>query len=108
MAARQTQVPGGDVTSSGRRGWQGRSRASQVVRYRWQRDWTTAGSFLSRSTWRKIRVGALTAAFLLLLAFLVRALLFAPTQTPLLTIASTRFTWPIEPSAWIAEDLQGL
>jgi hypothetical protein len=91
-------------------GWKGAQRESEVIRHRWQRDWTrhTSRTLQTRKQWRRIRIAGSLGGSLLLFGVLLYYLLFFPIRVPLLTVVVTDYTWPIPPNAWAHEDLAAL
>jgi len=95
-------------------GWRGkRGAAADAVRHRWQKD-AAAGPLEHLSTqehrWR-LKLAAVLASFVALVALFVFYLLYAPVQTPLLAIgapAGQSYAWPLRPHAWAAEDIANL
>jgi hypothetical protein len=91
-------------------GWKGTHREAEVIRHRWQKDWTRHShrTFQSRKQWRRIRIAAALGGALLLFGLFLYYLLFFPVRVPLLTLVVTDYSWPLPPNAWAHEDLASL
>ncbi len=92
------------------RSW--KRQAESVVepaRHRWQME-STATARQIDAPLRSLRrtlffflllTGAMLAAFVYLL-------LHAPLKTPLITVGTTNYVWPMPPNSWVKEDVDGL
>jgi len=60
-----------------------------------------------RANWRRIRILALSAVFLLLASLLIYSVVFMPEKTPVIGV-TTDYAWPLPPNAWSREDLERL
>jgi hypothetical protein len=91
-------------------GWKGAQREGEVVRHRWQRDWTThtSRSLQSREHWRRIRILTALGGSMLLFGLLMYYLLYFPVRVPMVTLVVTDYAWPLPPNAWAHEDRDAL
>jgi hypothetical protein len=91
-------------------GWKGALRAAEVIRHRWQRDWTkhTTRSLQTRERWRRLRIIVALGGTAVLLGLLLFYLYFFPVRVPMLTLVVTDYSWPLPPNAWAQEDLASL
>lgn len=92
------------------RSWKGQTeRVAEPIRHRWQMEGAAATGQMDAPL-RKLRR---TLAFFLLLSLamlsaFVFLLLHAPIKTPVITIGTSNYAWPIPPNSWVKEDVDGL
>ncbi len=99
------------VESSAARGWRGRRSSRRVeARHAWQNqgDSDPERRLAARRFWSRLRIIGLLLGFGGLLAWLLAALLFSPTKTPLIFVGPVDYQWPLPPNAYVQEDLRGL
>ena len=89
------------------RSWRGQTQAAiEPPKYRWQTEVDSRAKRSSPGRGRRWSLWGFLLVSLVSLAAWVYLLLFLPTKTPLITVASTSYEWPLPPNAWALEDVQ--
>lgn len=92
------------------RSWKGRAeKVVEPARHRWQMEGAGATGHVNapNRSLSRILVFLLLLSFGMLSAF-VYLLLHAPIKTPLITVGTTSYVWPMSPNSWVKEDVNGL
>ena len=93
------------------RSWKGKTKkVVEPLRHRWQMESASATGGHLDAPLRSLRR---TVVFLLLLSLVMLSafvflLLHAPIKTPLITVGTTNYVWPMPPNGWVKEDVDGL
>ncbi len=92
------------------RSWKGQTeRVIEPVRHRWQMESASAAGHVDaplRSLQRTLVFFVLLS--LAMLSAFVFLLLHSPIKTPVITIGTTNYVWPMAPNSWVKEDVEGL
>ena len=92
------------------RSWKGQTeRVVEPLRHRWQMEGQTATGHLDAPLrdMRRTLIFFLLLSLAMLSAFIF-LLLHAPIKTPVLTIGTSNYVWPLPPNSWVKEDVDGL
>ena len=92
------------------RSWKGQTeRVVEPVRHRWQMEVAAADGHMDapQRNLRRTLVFFLLLSLAMLSGF-VFLLLHSPIKTPLITIGTTNYVWPMPPNSWVKEDVDGL